>query len=76
MKKWGKQKKQLLAKLIKKEKFDLSPKNDVKYIDQVRLKYYRKRDDRNFRQNFRNCVQEQEIEDTVSGTRRKEQGVR
>jgi hypothetical protein len=76
VKKWGKQKKQLLAKLIKKEKFDLSPKNDVKYIDQVRLKYYRKRDDRNFRQNFRNCVQEQEIEDTVSGTRRKEQGVR
>jgi hypothetical protein len=76
VKKWGKQKKQLLAKLIKKEKFDLSRENDMEYIDQVRLKYYRKRDNRNFRRNFRNYIQEQEIEDTVSSTCRKEQGIR
>ncbi len=58
VKKWGKQEKQLLAKLIKKGKVDLFCKNDVEYIDQVRFKYYRKCDDRNFCQNFRNYVQE------------------
>ncbi len=76
VKKWGKQEKQLLAKLIKKGKVDLSRENDVEYIDQVRFKYYRERYDRNFRRNFCNYVQEQEIEDTVSGTCRKEQGIR
>ncbi len=76
VKKWGKQEKQLLAKLIKKGKVDLSCKNDVEYIDQVRFKYYCERDDRNFCRNFRNYVQEREIEDTVSGTRTKEQGIR
>jgi hypothetical protein len=76
VKKWGKQEKQLLAKLIKKGKFDLSCENNVEYIDQVRFKYYRERDDRNFRRNIRNHVQEQEIEDTVSSTRRKELGIR
>jgi hypothetical protein len=54
----SKQEKQLLAKLIKKGKVDLSHENDVEYIDQVRFKYYRKLDDRNFRQNFCNYVQE------------------
>ena len=73
VKKWGLQEKQLLAKLIKKGKVDLSCKNDVEYIYQVRFKYYCERDDRNFCQNFCNYIQEQEIEDTVSGTRRKEQ---
>ncbi len=76
VKKWGKQEKQLLAKLIKKGKVDLSRKNNVEYIDQVRFKYYRERDDRNFRQNFCNYVREQEIEDTVSSTCRTEQGIR
>jgi hypothetical protein len=76
VKKWGKQEKQLLAKLIKKGKVDLSCKNDMEYIDQVRFKYYRECNDRNFRQNFCNYVREQEIEDTVSGTCKKEQGIR
>jgi hypothetical protein len=58
VKKWGKQEKQLQAKLIKKGKVDLSRENDVEYIDQVRFKYYRERDDRNFRRNFRNYVRE------------------
>jgi hypothetical protein len=76
VKKWGKQEKHLLAKLINNEKVDLSCKNNVEYIDQVRFKYYCKRYNRNFCQNFRNYIQEQEIEDTVSGTCRKEQGIR
>ncbi len=76
VKEWGKQAKQLLAKLIKKGKVDLSRKNDVGYIDQVRFKYYREHDNRNFCQNFCNYALEGEIEDTVSGTRRKEQGIR
>jgi hypothetical protein len=58
VKKWVKQEKQLLAKLIKKGKVDLSRKNNVEYIDQVRFKYYCERDDRNFPQNFRNYVRE------------------
>jgi hypothetical protein len=58
VKKWGKQEKQLLAKLIKKGKVDLSCKNNVEYIDQVRFKYYCKRNGRNFCQNFCNYVQE------------------
>jgi hypothetical protein len=58
VKKWGKQAKQLLAKLIKKGKVDLSRENDAEYIDQVRFKYYRERDDRNFRRNYRNYVRE------------------
>ncbi len=40
VKKWGKQEKQLLAKLIKKGKVDLSRENNVEYIDQVRFQYY------------------------------------
>ncbi len=72
VKKWGKQEKQLLAKLVKTGKVNLSRKNDVEYIEQVRFKYYCEHDDRNFRQNFRDYVQEQELEDTVSGTCRKE----
>jgi hypothetical protein len=56
MKKWGKQEKQLLAKLIKKGKVDLSRKNNVEYIDQVRFKYYCEHDNKNFRQNFCNYV--------------------
>ncbi len=70
VKKWGKQEKQLLAKLIKK--VDLSRENDVEYIDQVRLKYCHERDYRNFCHNFCNYVQEQELENTVSSTCRKE----
>jgi hypothetical protein len=76
VKKWGKQEKQLLAKLIKTGKVDLSRKNDVEYIDQVRFKYYHERDYRNFRRNFCSYVRERELEDTVSGTCRKEGGIR
>jgi hypothetical protein len=70
VKKWGKQEKQLLAKLTKTGKVNLSCKNDVEYIDQVRFKYYCKRDNRSFCQNFCNYIREQELEDTVSGTHR------
>ncbi len=76
LKKWGKQEKQLLAKLIKKGKVDLSCKNNLEYVDQVRFKYYRKCNYRNFHRNFCNYVQEQELENTVSGTHRKKQGIR
>ncbi len=72
VKKWGIQEKQLQAKLIKKGMVDLSCKNDVEYIDQVCFKYCRKRNYRNFCQNFCNFVQEQEVEDTVSSICRKE----
>jgi hypothetical protein len=58
VKKWGKQEEQLLAKLIKKGKVDLSRENNVEYIDQVQLKYYCERNDGNFCQNFRNYIQE------------------
>jgi hypothetical protein len=42
----------------------------------VRFKYFCERDYRNFCHNFHNYAQEQELEDTVSGTHRKEQGIR
>jgi hypothetical protein len=50
--KWGKQEKQLVAKLIKKGKVNLSCKNNMEYIDQVRFKYYHERDHRDFCQTF------------------------
>ena len=52
VKKWGKQEKQLLAKLVKIGKVDLSCKNDMEYIDQVWFKYYCERDDRTFAETF------------------------
>jgi hypothetical protein len=58
VKKWGIQEKQLLAKLIKKGKVDLSCKNDLEYVGQVRFKYYRERNYRNFCRNFCNYVRE------------------
>jgi hypothetical protein len=76
VKKWGQQEKQLLAKLIKKAKVDFSCKNHLEYADQVRFKYYCKRDYWNFCRKFCNYAQEQELDDTVSGTHRKEQGIR
>ncbi len=72
VKQWEKQEKQLLAKLVKIGKVDLSCKNNVEYIDQVWFKYYCERNDRNLCQNFCNYVQERELEDTVSGTCKKE----
>ncbi len=48
VKNWGKHETQLLAKFVKTGKVDLSCKNNVEYIDQVRSKYYCERDDRNF----------------------------
>jgi hypothetical protein len=48
VKKWEKQEKQLLAKLVKTGKVNLSCKNDMEYIGQMWFKYYCQHDGRNF----------------------------
>jgi hypothetical protein len=77
VKKWGPKDKHLLTKLVTKGKVDLSRTNNLEYIDQVVwFKHICKRNYRNFCCNFCNYAREQDLEDTLSGAYRKEQGRR
>jgi hypothetical protein len=61
--------KKKLPQLIDSGKVDISRTEDIGYIDSVRFKYYRNRDNVNFRRNFRNYARSVDIEEHYRGYR-------
>ncbi len=74
VKSWGIDDKQYLQRLIDRSKVDIT-KTDHDYIDRVRQKYFCQRNKVNFRRNFKNFARSQELEDKISGARRRERGI-
>ena len=72
IKPWGKHDKKKLQYLINKGKIDTGRTTDTRYIRQIRIKHFRERDNHNFRRNFRNYVRSFELEDQLSGYRRRQ----
>jgi hypothetical protein len=72
IKPWGKADKKKLQDLIDESKVDIGRSSEVRYIDRVRQKYFRERDVLNFRRNFRTYARSREIEDQISGFRRRQ----
>ena len=72
IKPWGKDNKKFLQKLINEGKVDIRRTSDVRYIDRIRVKYFRERDVQNFRRNFRTYARSRELEDQISGYRRQQ----
>ena len=70
VKPWGQNDKELLQKLIDRRKIDISRTSDTDYIDKICQKYFRPRDNRNFRRNFRSYARSRDLEDHLSGYRR------
>ncbi len=52
IKPWGKADKKHLQKLIDDGKMDNRRTNENRYIDRIRVKFFRERDEKNFRRNF------------------------
>ena len=75
VKPWSKENKDYLQELIDLGKVDIGRSADSKYIDRVRVKYFRDRDELNFRRNFRSYARSREIEDRLSGARRQGGGI-
>ena len=75
VKPWSKDNKNYLQQLIDEGKVDIERSADTKYIDRVRVKYFRDRDELNFRRNFRNYARSRELEDLLSGARRRGGGI-
>ena len=75
VKPWSKANKDFLQELIDTGKVDIGRSADTKYIDRVRVKYFRDRDEHNFRRNFRSYARSRELEDTLSGARRRGGGI-
>ena len=71
VKPWSKTNKDFLQELIDTGKVDIGRSADTNYIDRVRAKYFRDRDEHNFRRNFRTYARSRELEDTLSGYRRR-----
>jgi len=71
---WGIDDKQYLQRLINRSKVDIT-RTDHDYIDRVRQKYFRQRNKVNFRRNFKNYACSRELEDEISGARRRERGI-
>ena len=71
VKPWSSANKKYLQSLIDTGKVDITRSADTTYIDSVRVKYFRERDEHNFRRNFRNYAQSRELEDHLSGYRRR-----
>jgi hypothetical protein len=61
VKPWGQNDKELLQKLIDRRKIDLSRTSDTDYIDKICQKYFRPRDNRNFRHNFRSYARSRDL---------------
>ncbi len=59
--------KEYLQDLIDKGKVDITRTADLKYINQVRDKYFLGRDSINFRRNFRPYARSRELKDHLSG---------
>ena len=75
VKPWGKIDNTKLQGLVSSGQVDITRDDDVKYIERVRFQFFRERELKNFRRNFRNFARAQELEETVSGARRSsEQG--
>ena len=72
IKPWGKFDKKKLQELIDEGMVDIACTSDTRYIDRVRNKYFRERDVRNFRRNFRSYSGSHQLEDEVSGYRRRQ----
>ena len=71
VKPWSQANKDYLQELVDTGKVDLERTSETKYIDSVRAKYFRDRDEHNFRRNFRNYARSRVLEDTLSGYRRR-----
>ncbi len=54
IKPWGKADKKYLQELIKDGKVDIRCTADNRYIDRIRVKFFRKCDEKNLQRNFRN----------------------
>ena len=68
VKPWSIDDKKKLQQLIDSGKVDISRTEDIGYIDSVRFKYYRERDNVNFRRNFRNYARSVTSRSTTEGT--------
>ena len=75
VKPWSKANKDFLQELIDTGKVDIGRSADTNYIDRIRAKYFRDRDEHNFRRNFRSYARSRELEDTLSGARRRGGGI-
>ena len=75
VKPWSKANKDFLQELIDTGKVDIGRSADTNYIDRIRAKYFRDRDEHNFRRNFRSYARSRELEDTLSGARRQGGGI-
>ena len=75
VKPWSKANKTFLQELINLGKVDIRRSADTRYIDRVRAKYFRDCDEANFRRNFRSYARSRELEDTLSGARRRGGGI-
>ena len=75
VKPWSQANKDYLQELVDTGKVDLERTSETKYIDSVRAKYFRDRDEHNFRRNFRNYARSRVLEDTLSGYRRRGGGI-
>ena len=64
---WGKNDKELLQKLIDRGKIDITHVGDMDYIDRIRHKYFRPRNNLNFRRNFQNYARSRDLKDHLSG---------
>jgi len=71
VKPWSSANKNYLQELIDTGKVDIGRTADTRYIDSVRARYFRDRDELNFRRNFRTYARSRELEDTLSGYRRR-----
>ena len=75
VKPWSQANKDYLQELVDTGKVDLERTSETKYIDSVRAKNFRDRDEHNFRRNFRNYARSRVLEDTLSGYRRRGGGI-
>ena len=75
VKPWSTANKNYLQELIDTGKVDIGRTAETRYIDSVRAKYFRDRDELNFRRNFRIYARLRELEDTLSGYRRRGGGI-
>lgn len=75
VKPWSQANKDYLQELVDIGKVDLERTSETKYIDSVRAKYFRDRDEHNFWRNFRNYARSRVLEDTLSGYRRRGGGI-
>ena len=75
VKPWSKENKDFLQELIDTGKVDIGRSTDTKYINRVRAKYFCDHDEHNFHRNFWSYDRSRELEDRLSGYRRRGGGI-